>query len=55
MPDDMNKAIRQVVSSIEKRYGKGAIMALGDDSPHEAVGTIPSGAMALDDALGVGG
>ncbi len=48
------KAIKTVVSGIEKQFGKGALMALGDVEA-EPVAAIPSGSTALDLALGVGG
>ena len=53
---DKDKAIEMAVSQIEKQFGKGAIMRLGDDglSPDE-VPSIPTGALSLDIALGVGG
>jgi recombination protein RecA len=44
-----------VVLSVEKLFGKGAIMALGDDVGSEPVATIPTGSLALDLATGVGG
>ena len=49
------RGIRTVVSGIEKMFGKGAIMQLGDEGQVEPIGVIHSGSMALDDALGVGG
>jgi recombination protein RecA len=48
------KAIKTVVSGIEKQFGKGSLMALGDVEA-EPVSTLPSGSVALDLALGVGG
>ena len=49
------RAIRTIVAGIEKQFGKGAIMTLGDEDSAEPVGVIPSGSLALDDALGIGG
>jgi recombination protein RecA len=49
------RAIRSVVSGIEKQFGKGAIMTLGDEQSTEPVAVIPTGSMSLDQALGVGG
>jgi recombination protein RecA len=49
------KAVRTVVSAVEKQFGKGAIMALGDAAEVEAIATIPTGSLALDLATGVGG
>lgn len=52
--DDKRKALDLAVSSIEKSFGKGAIMRLGD-KPNTRVDAIPTGALALDVALGIGG
>ncbi len=49
------KAIDLAVSSIEKQFGKGAIMVLGSGEPREALPSIPSGSPSLDIALGIGG
>ena len=49
------KVLKGVVVSVEKQFGKGAIMSLGDEGTLEAVPTIPSGSLALDLATGVGG
>ncbi len=43
------------ISQIEKQYGKGSIMKLGDNSAHMNVETIPTGSLSLDIALGLGG
>ena len=51
---DKDKALEQVMAEIEKQFGKGSIMKLGD-KPAVSVETIPTGALALDVALGVGG
>jgi recombination protein RecA len=48
------KALGLALDSIKKQYGDGSIMRLGD-SRHGAVETVPTGALALDVALGVGG
>jgi recombination protein RecA len=48
------RTIKSVVGSIEKQFGKGAIMSLGDDEATD-VAVIPSGSLALDEALGIGG
>ena len=48
------KSLEATLGSIEKSYGKGAIMRLGD-SAIEKISSIPSGSIALDDAMGVGG
>ena len=49
------KILKSVVASVEKQFGKGAIMALGDENGTEPVATIPTGSLALDLATGVGG
>jgi recombination protein RecA len=48
------QALEMAISQIEKNYGKGAIMRLGEHS-HVGVAAIPTGALALDIALGIGG
>ncbi len=52
--DERSKALKLAIDKIEKDFGKGAIMRLGD-KPAVSVETIPTGALALDVALGVGG
>lgn len=49
------KVLKGVVASVEKQFGKGAIMALGDEDSLEPVATIGTGSLALDLATGVGG
>jgi recombination protein RecA len=49
------RQIKTVVGSIEKQFGKGAIMALGDEASDEPVQVISTGSLALDEALGCGG
>jgi recombination protein RecA len=51
---DRTKAIDAAVSQIERQFGKGSIMRMGDEEPQK-VASIPTGALALDLALGVGG
>ena len=51
---DKTKAIDAAVSQIERQFGKGSIMRMGDEEPRK-VDSIPTGALALDLALGVGG
>jgi recombination protein RecA len=48
------KALGAALSQIEKQYGKGAMMRLGD-SPHEKIPAISTGSLGLDVALGIGG
>ena len=53
--NDKLKALDAAISQIEKQYGKGSIMKLGDNSAHMNVETIPTGSLSLDIALGLGG
>ena len=53
--DEKVKALEAAVSQIEKQFGKGTIMRLGDGAYKGEVEVIPTGALALDVALGVGG
>ncbi len=53
--DEREKAIELAVSGIEKQYGKGSIMRLGEEQKAPEVQVIPTGSLALDIALGVGG
>ena len=48
------KALESAMAQIERNYGKGAVMKLGDNT-HLNVETVPSGSLSLDIALGVGG
>ena len=52
---EKEKALEIALSKIEKDFGKGAIMKLGDAAANISVSTIPSGCLQLDYALGVGG
>ena len=52
--EDRLKALDAALSQIEKQYGKGSVMKLGDKS-HMQVETIPTGSLSLDIALGAGG
>jgi len=52
---DKEKAIEMAVSQIEKQFGKGAIMRLGDEGLEQDVPSIPTGSLSLDIALGIGG
>jgi len=49
------KALDAALSQIEKQYGKGTVMRLGDPSARMNVETIPTGSLSLDIALGLGG
>lgn len=52
---DRDKAIELAIKSIEKDFGKGSIMRLGEASARMNIEVIPTGCLALDIALGVGG
>nr|WP_316624845.1 recombinase RecA [uncultured Ruminococcus sp.] len=51
---DKNKALETALSQIEKQFGKGAVMKLGQNS-HMNVGHVSTGSLSLDIALGIGG
>ena len=51
---DKKKALQTAIAQIEKNYGKGTVMRLGD-RPEMTVEAIPTGSLALDAALGIGG
>ena len=53
--DDKLKALDAAISQIERAYGKGAVMKLGDSASRINVETIPTGSLSLDIALGLGG
>ncbi|MGN1234389.1 MAG: recombinase RecA [Christensenellaceae bacterium] len=55
MDQDKLKALDAVLTQIEKNYGKGAIMRLGDSAGDTTIDVIPTGCLALDLALGIGG
>ncbi|MBQ8343455.1 MAG: recombinase RecA [Clostridia bacterium] len=52
---DKMKALDAVLMQIEKQYGKGSIMRLGDEAGQTEIDVIPSGCLTLDLALGIGG
>jgi len=53
--DEKLKALDAALGQIERQYGKGAVMKLGDPSVQMNVETIPTGSLSLDIALGLGG
>jgi len=55
MTTEREKALELTIGQIEKRFGKGSIMKLGESATMPQVEAIPSGSLALDLALGVGG
>lgn len=52
---DKDKALDLALTQIEKQFGKGAIMKMGDEANRVPVSVIPTGCIELDNALGVGG
>ncbi len=52
---DRDKTLELALAQIEKAFGRGAVMRLGDSSSDNAVRSIPTGSIALDLALGIGG
>ncbi len=54
-PEDKQKALEAALAYIEKQFGKGSVMKLGDSSAKMNVEVIPTGSLSLDIALGVGG
>ncbi|MBI2218087.1 MAG: recombinase RecA [Candidatus Rokubacteria bacterium] len=52
---DRKQALDLAIAQIERQFGKGAVMRLGASGPLEEVAVIPSGAISLDVALGIGG
>jgi recombination protein RecA len=53
--DDRDKMLDVTLTQIEKQFGKGAVMKLGEHPMGAGISVIPSGSLALDIALGVGG
>jgi len=53
--ENRQKALEVALSQIEKQFGKGAVMKLGDQSANMNIETIPTGSLSLDIALGLGG
>ena len=52
---EKQKALEAALSHIEKQYGKGSVMKLGEPGAHMKVEAVPTGSLGLDIALGVGG
>jgi len=52
---DKDRAVEMAINQIEKQFGRGSIMRLGDDSMKVEAEVIPTGSIALDNALGIGG
>ena len=53
--DDKKRALDAAIAKLEKDFGKGTVMKLGDPAAQVAVETIPTGSLSLDLALGLGG
>ena len=53
--DDKLKALDAALTQIEKAYGKGSVMKLGDSGANMNIETVPTGSLSLDIALGLGG
>ncbi len=54
-PGDKGKALELAVDQIEKQFGKGSIMRLGEEGAYQEIESIPTGSLALDIAAGIGG
>jgi recombination protein RecA len=52
---ERRKALNLAISQIEKQLGKGSIMRMGSESPRVKIAAIPTGAINLDAAIGIGG
>ena len=55
MADDKNKALAAALGQIEKQFGKGAVMRLGDQGADRSIEAVSTGSLSLDIALGIGG
>ena len=53
--EEKKKALDAAIAKLEKDFGKGAVMKLGDSGAHVNVETVPTGCLSLDLALGLGG
>ena len=53
--EDKMRALESALAQIEKQYGKGSVMKLGDTETHMNIETVPTGSISLDIALGLGG
>ena len=55
MDDNKQKALQAALTQIERQYGKGSVMRLGDEDIGAGIDAIPTGSLGLDIALGIGG
>lgn len=53
--EQKQKALESAIENIEKQYGKGAVMKLGESKINHQIETVPTGSLSLDIALGLGG
>ncbi len=53
--ENKQKALEAAIAKLEKDFGKGTVMKLGDPAAQVAVETVPTGCLSLDIALGMGG
>ena len=53
--DNKKKALQLILDKMDKAYGKGTVMRMGDSAVDDKIEVIPSGSLGLDLALGVGG
>ncbi|NVJ66651.1 MAG: DNA recombination/repair protein RecA, partial [Gammaproteobacteria bacterium] len=55
MDENKKKALGAALTQIERQFGKGSIMRLGDNSAAKGIETVSTGSLGLDIALGIGG
>lgn len=55
MNEDQKKALDAVLAQLDKQFGKGTVMRLGEQTTHHDIQAIPTGSLGLDIALGIGG
>jgi recombination protein RecA len=55
MDDNRKKALQAALGQIEKQFGKGSVMRLGDSTASRDIETVSTGSLGLDIALGIGG
>ncbi|HIJ49169.1 MAG TPA: DNA recombination/repair protein RecA, partial [Gammaproteobacteria bacterium] len=55
MEENRKKALKAALGQIERQFGKGSVMRLGDDHAQRDIDTVSTGSLGLDIALGIGG
>ena len=55
MDENRKKALAQALGQIEKQFGKGSVMRLGDANAYRDIEAVSTGSIGLDVALGIGG